>query len=56
MQLRNLFIAFPWMKWLLIGDEKAEANLQAGKEHAETFGVAKVETADDFLVAINACA
>ena len=29
----------------ILGDEKAEANLQAGKEEAEKHGVSKVETA-----------
>ena len=29
----------------ILGDEKAQANLASGKEHAEKFGVTKVETA-----------
>lgn len=29
----------------ILGDEKAQENLQAGKEHAESFGATKVETA-----------
>lgn len=29
----------------ILGDEKAQANLVSGKEHAEKFGVSKVETA-----------
>lgn len=29
----------------ILGDEKARANLESGKEHAESFGVQKIETA-----------